>query len=77
MNRYSIYDSNKGIFEEDIIIYAKNSSEAVKQYMKENNITGSIKRSASNYVRFKATKTKEVDGRIYRSGNDVWYLYIA
>lgn len=78
MNRYVVNDVNKGLFEDDTIIFAKNSADAVMQYMKQNSITGSIQRSVHDgkYGKFKVTKTKIVNEKIYKIGKDVWYLHI-
>ena len=57
MNRYVIYDSNKGLFADDAIVFANTATEAVKKYMQENNISGKPVRSGDRFVRFKATKT--------------------
>ena len=76
MERYSIYDVNKPLFDDDEIIYAKNATEAVKKYMKNNNIEGSIKRDGSNYVRFKATKTKIINDKTYKTGRSIWYMHV-
>jgi len=77
IERYSIYDSNNGLFDDEIITYAKNATEAVRQYMNDNNIQGIIKRDGGNDVRFKATKTKIVEGNIYKTGKIVWFKYTA
>lgn len=76
MNTYSVYDSEKGLFDDEVIIIAKNATEAVKKYMKNNSIPGNIKRDGSNYVRFMVTKTKIVDNKIYKIGRVVWFKYI-
>lgn len=75
LNRYVVSDINTGLFAEDAVFYGKNSADAIRHYMQSNGIKGSIKRSASRSVRFKAVKTYVQNGTVYRTGNDIWYEF--
>jgi len=76
-NTYLIYDGNKGLFNDDAVVIAKNATEAVKKYMKGNNISGSVRRDGSNYVRFKVTKFVTKENKRYKSGRSIWYLHLT
>lgn len=73
LNRYVVFDGNSGMFGDDIIVYAKNTKEAVEKLMKQKGIVGNIKRSGSNCVRFGVTKTRIRNGKVYKIGREVWY----
>lgn len=77
LTRYTIYDAEGGLFQNEAIVYAKNSKEAVLDLMRERNITGSVRRSGSNSVRFRVTKTQVKGGNVYRTGRDTWYEYMV
>lgn len=77
LNRYVIFDVNAGLLADDDIVYAKNSKQAIEKVMKNKGIKGKIKRSGARNTRFKATKTVIKDNTVYRTGNDVWYEFMA
>lgn len=77
MNNYMIVDACAGLLADNPCFVANNAKDAVKQYMKDNNIKGDIKRSGENTTRFKAIKYIEHDGRKYYSGRTVWFMHVA
>lgn len=75
MNLYQIFDVNKPIMNANVELFAKTPIEAVKEYMAKNNIEGSPKRSASNYVRFSARQIviKENGQKMFSYKPTQWY----
>lgn len=73
MKNYQIYDAKAGLFQDKPIITSSNSRTALQQYLDNNNINVTFKRSGSNYVRFCITPVKDIDGITYKDGNSVWY----
>jgi hypothetical protein len=67
---YLIFDINKSLLSEDIIIEANNSREAVMKYLKHNN----FKRSGSDYAEIQASPFKyNNNGYKISCGKCVWY----
>ena len=52
---YKIFDMNKGLMADDTIITASSPSEAIKKYIKENNLNIEVEVDYSNTGRFVVT----------------------
>jgi len=80
MRHYEVFDAlNPSILSPSAsgIYQAASGADAVRMFMREHGIAGTIKRSASRFVRFCATPFIPKDGFRYRDGRQSWFEYLA
>ena len=74
MNKYEIYDGQKGgLFDDYPIIEAKTGKEAIEKHLAKTGRKYKLRRSKDNNVIFKATQFVEERGKRIKIGNVVWY----
>jgi len=74
MKNFVIFDVNRPILEADALTTANTPIEAVKKYLKGNNIAGTPKRSGSNYVTISCREFVLRDGvKYYTHKPTQWY----
>lgn len=78
MKNFVIFDVNRPIMADNVLTVAKTPIEAVKKYMKENQIEGTPKRSGSNHVRLSCKEYIVRDGvRYYSHKPTQWYEVVT
>lgn len=78
MKNFVIFDVNRPILEADAIRTAKTPIDAAKAYLKENNINGRPKRSASNCVTISVREFVIRDGvKYYTRKPTQWYEIVS
>ena len=74
MKTYQIYDGEgSGIFDDLPIVEGKTGKDAILKHLAKTGRKYNIRRSSGNSAIFRATAVKQIEGRLIRNGNDIWY----
>lgn len=76
MKEFEIFNVNSPLLEKNPLIFGKTPIDAVKNYLLENKIKGTPKKSGSNYVSISAREVIQRNDKKYYKGNTNWYEII-
>ena len=76
MNRYNIWDISEPLFTSEHVVMATTAIGALRQYLKDNNLSGTVKRCSLDNVRFRVHRSFVDDGKEYKVGNICWFEYL-